>query len=830
MANTLNDLDRSIIITEEYSTRKRGYSMNKKVYSVNCWTCKRAISNQASYCPYCGESQEITQEIIYAARQGDEYIIGELYNHTYPVVYSSVYNMISDRDRAFDVVQKAYIKAFKKLDTLRSASSFFAWVWRIAVNQAKDELKKSDSEIPFADLQLNEDIREQQIESLLQVNYVREQVERVPHIALDGKETSRLIQEMLGVLNEKQRMAILLFYYEGRSVAEIAEIMECSENTVKSHLNYARKKIEVKVEELRKQGVKLYSLAPLPFLLLLLREQGSFEVVPSVEGLQQIKNELGILRTSAQQPSYATMNSKQVVSHPATVGATVTKSATTAGGALATKVVAGVLAVVLVGGGTVGAVAWKNHIKTPRATETIQEEEAVSAIASEPVEVSSEPIPEAEEAEPVDEMTLYQPLFAEYADAISSFERYSAQEDDYHFVNRDMMSTLYTADFYEETVAEVSPYTVMYALSDVTGNGVRELLVGMRYNDADEDLEDDTEYLPYLKTTLYDVYTLEGETPISLLEGIDFQTELNSGYLLVNGRVCITVDEEEQFCFYELSEDKTHLLKAEGYIDANTLDQYADDPLLNDDDFDNDPYYNESGEGLTYSELVAKVRAELFDTDSLEWTAFTAEQQLTAEQENSVQRELTTDEQRFSEVLSTSYEELQTWDSGDDENMTYWGSGYVGYLYPEASKERLTKLGYAFYDVNGDGENELLMGSAGEDVEEIAELYTLQDGKPVNLASGGARYPWYLCTNGDLVKEMFGGANVYGWERSTLEGGKLTLVESINYNGSVNVSGTGWTHTLNGETEEISEEDADTIKAGYEHRKLSYTSFSDDTP
>ena len=88
---------------------------------------------------------------------------------------------------------------------------------------------------------------------------------------MDQKETSRLVREILDTLPEDQRIVVGMYYYDQLSVSEIAEELECSENTVKSRLNYGRKKIQGKVLELEKKGTKLYNLAPLPFFIWLLR-------------------------------------------------------------------------------------------------------------------------------------------------------------------------------------------------------------------------------------------------------------------------------------------------------------------------------------------------------------------------------------------------------------------------------------------------------------------------------------------------------------------------------------------------------------------------------
>ena len=93
--------------------------------------------------------------------------------------------------------------------------------------------------------------------------------EHLPDVVIDRQETARLMKEILDALPDDQRAAISLFYYEEMSVAEIAEAMGVSENTVKSRLNYGRKKIEAQVRALEKRGTRLYGLAPVPFLLLL---------------------------------------------------------------------------------------------------------------------------------------------------------------------------------------------------------------------------------------------------------------------------------------------------------------------------------------------------------------------------------------------------------------------------------------------------------------------------------------------------------------------------------------------------------------------------------
>ena len=130
----------------------------------------------------------------------------------------------------------------------------------IVANTAKNALQKKKM-LFFSDLEgVNEE------GEAMELNIMDTDASRQPEIAYTEKETQEMVHEMLDTLPDDQRMCILMFHFEGASIREIAEAMECSENTVKSRLNYGRKAI-------KKKGCKLYSMAPLPLLLFLLRKE-----------------------------------------------------------------------------------------------------------------------------------------------------------------------------------------------------------------------------------------------------------------------------------------------------------------------------------------------------------------------------------------------------------------------------------------------------------------------------------------------------------------------------------------------------------------------------
>lgn len=116
---------------------------------------------------------------------------------------------------------------------------------------------------------------------------------------MDYAETKRLMKEILDGLPEDQKLCVLMYYYEELSVADIADALGCSTGTVKSRLNYARKKIRNDVEELERKGQKLYSVATLPFILWMLREGEQTISVPGSFGKELVRQGAGIVKSGS---------------------------------------------------------------------------------------------------------------------------------------------------------------------------------------------------------------------------------------------------------------------------------------------------------------------------------------------------------------------------------------------------------------------------------------------------------------------------------------------------------------------------------------------------
>lgn len=192
-----------------------------------------------------------------------------LYESTYRDKYYIALKYMQNEEDALDVLQDAYMKAFDKLDTLHEAEKFPAWLGMIVANTAKNTLAKKKP-ILFSEMSTENDegdYFEYQIED--------EKIENQPELSYTKEETKELVRQLISSLSEEQRLCILMFHIEDMSIREIAETLECSENTVKSRLNYGRKNLKAKAEELQKKGCKLYGIAPLPLLLYLLRMEAA---------------------------------------------------------------------------------------------------------------------------------------------------------------------------------------------------------------------------------------------------------------------------------------------------------------------------------------------------------------------------------------------------------------------------------------------------------------------------------------------------------------------------------------------------------------------------
>ena len=206
-------------------------------------------------------SNVIAPALVRQAQAGNEEAFNELYQRSAAMIYRTIFSMVKDEDTAWDIHQNSYILAYRSLQKLEKPEAFLPWLRRIAVNEAVKTLKK-EQPLRFTDL-ADEDGEEPQ--------FAETRDSYQPEIALDRQESARLVREILEKLPQKQKLIVGMYYYEECSISEIAETLQVSQSTVKTHLRLGRMRVEAEVRRLEQEGVKLYGMPPMAFLVFLMR-------------------------------------------------------------------------------------------------------------------------------------------------------------------------------------------------------------------------------------------------------------------------------------------------------------------------------------------------------------------------------------------------------------------------------------------------------------------------------------------------------------------------------------------------------------------------------
>ncbi len=230
------------------------------VFSTRGKTKRENVSNNKR-----GDNKPMSYtEDVQKALEGNDEAFKSLYESTYKSKLYLAMKYMKNKEKAEDVLQEAYMKAFLKLDTLEDPETFSSWLGTIVVNKAKNALEKNNP-LSFSDITDEDDDIEFQIED--------ENITFRPEMNFSRQETQEIVHQLIDDLPDAQRLCVLMRYIEGYKVREIAEILDCSEQTVQSRLKYGQQKMKTKAEELQKKGYTLRSIAPVTLLFFLFRDE-----------------------------------------------------------------------------------------------------------------------------------------------------------------------------------------------------------------------------------------------------------------------------------------------------------------------------------------------------------------------------------------------------------------------------------------------------------------------------------------------------------------------------------------------------------------------------
>ncbi len=188
--------------------------------------------------------RSIDQALVERVQQGDKQAFDILVLKYQNKIIQLAYRYVHDHDEAMDVAQEAFIKAYRSLDNFRGDSAFFTWIYRIAINTAKNNLVASGRRPPKSDLDA------QEAEQYDGADGLREYA--TPEHVLLRDELKETIASAINELPDDLRTAITLRELEGLSYEEIAQAMDCPIGTVRSRIFRARDAIDDKLKPLLK--------------------------------------------------------------------------------------------------------------------------------------------------------------------------------------------------------------------------------------------------------------------------------------------------------------------------------------------------------------------------------------------------------------------------------------------------------------------------------------------------------------------------------------------------------------------------------------------------
>lgn len=185
-------------------------------------------------------TRESDQLLVRLAQGGSEAAFNALVLRYRRPLVRQVLAMVRDSTEAEDVVQDALMSAFSSLGSFRGDSSFFTWLYRIAINAAKHSWTRSTRRFPsFSDISDADDREGAKEESEIDME--------TPESVLEGKQILRTLSDVIDRLPAEQQEALMLRELDGLSYEQIATAMHCPVGTVRSRVSRARETISAAI-------------------------------------------------------------------------------------------------------------------------------------------------------------------------------------------------------------------------------------------------------------------------------------------------------------------------------------------------------------------------------------------------------------------------------------------------------------------------------------------------------------------------------------------------------------------------------------------------------
>ena len=184
------------------------------------------------------EPEQVDESVLVKrAREGDLSAYDDLVRRYQERIYATIYHITANHEDANDLAQEAFIKAYQALKSFKGGSSFYTWVYRIAVNKTINFLKqrRNKAQMSLDDLDFNAE-HDPDLVALIS--------DKTPRREAGLAELQEKLNSAMQRLSEPHRLVVTLHDVQGLSHEEIADIMGCNIGTVRSRLFYARQQLQ----------------------------------------------------------------------------------------------------------------------------------------------------------------------------------------------------------------------------------------------------------------------------------------------------------------------------------------------------------------------------------------------------------------------------------------------------------------------------------------------------------------------------------------------------------------------------------------------------------
>lgn len=182
------------------------------------------------------------QDLVSRAQQGDTRAFDALILKYGDKLYGLVYNMTAHKEDSHDLLQEIFSRAYQSIGRFRGGSTFYTWIYQIAVNTTLNFLKKRKRRMGLSlnELDLSVHLGPALVDGRHEAN-----PERQSHL----RELQKSLNEAMMGLSEAHRMVVTMFDIQGMSHGEIARVLKVSEGTVRSRLHYAHLQLQAFLQE-----------------------------------------------------------------------------------------------------------------------------------------------------------------------------------------------------------------------------------------------------------------------------------------------------------------------------------------------------------------------------------------------------------------------------------------------------------------------------------------------------------------------------------------------------------------------------------------------------